>query len=312
MKQRVQTVPPRVFASANQRRQSLKIVGSSPVGLRDMYHWLVSISWPVFFGLIVLGFLAINGAFGTAFYLVGGVTNAHTFLDAFFFSIHTFGTIGYGSMYPGTYQSETVMAVEAVTSLAVNALVTGLAFAKFARPTARLLWSNVAVVSDRDGVPTLMVRVANERINHIVDATVKMAVLRAEKTLEGESVRKVVDMALVRASSPSFLLTWSVLHQITKDSPLYGYTPKQLTEMSAEIVLIMTGLDETLSQVIHARHSFIVSELRYEARYADVLGGLADDGRRVLDFGQFHSTLPAKLSWEKIGVVGADGSTGSP
>ncbi len=305
VKQRAPAVPPRVFASASQRRQSLKIVGSSPVGFRDMYHWLLSISWSVFFALIVVGFLLINAVFGTAFYLVGGVINAHTFLDAFFFSIHTFGTIGYGSMYPGTYQSESVMAVEAVTSLAVNALVTGLAFAKFARPTARLLWSNVAVVSDRDGVPTLMVRVANERINHIVDATVKMAVLRAEKTLEGEPVRKVIDMALVRATSPSFLLTWSVLHQITKDSPLYGYTPKQLTEMSAEIVLTMTGLDETLSQVIHARHSYIVSELRYETRYADVLGATADDGRRILDYSQFHSTVPARLSWEKMGVSAA-------
>jgi inward rectifier potassium channel len=256
----------------------------------------------MFFGLIAGGFVLINMLFGTAFWLTGGVVNAHNFADSFFFSIHTFGTIGYGSMYPGTYLSESVMAVEALTSLAVNALITGLAFAKFARPTARLLWSEVAVISDRDGVPTLMVRVANERINHIVDATVKMAVLRQETTLEGESVRKVVDMALVRTTSPTFLLTWSVMHQITKDSPLYGRTADELKAVSAEIVLTMTGLDETLSQIIHDRHSYIVSELRYETRFADVLGRSTDDGRRILDLGQFHSTVPAKLTWAKMGV----------
>ena len=185
----------------------------------------------------------------------------------------------------------------------MSAMMTGLAFAKFARPTSRVLWSKICVVSDRDGVPTMMFRVANERMNHIVEANIRVAVLRAEVTKEGEKLRKVTDMPLLRSSTPSFILSWTVMHQITPASPLYGLTPEQIAASQSEIVLTLTGLDETLMQTIHSRTSYIPSEMHWGARFDDILGKVADDGRRIIDYTKFHNWLPAKLSWDKAGVV---------
>ena len=295
--------PIRVFAPEAERRRAVDIIGARSGGFADAYHALIKTSWPRLFLAVALVFLGINAVFGCAYWAVGGIANARStsFLDHFFFSVHTFGTIGYGSMYPTTTPSELVMTLEALSSLFLTAVMTGLAFAKFARPTARVLWSNVAVVSDREGVPTLMIRMANERRNHVVDASLRLSVLRNEVTREGERVRRFVDLPLVRASSPSFLLTWTVMHQITRDSPLYRATVESLTAESAEMVMTMTGLDEVLSQTVHARHSYIPHEVVFGARYADVIAPRKADGKAVLDFRKFHDTLPAKLTWPEQG-----------
>jgi inward rectifier potassium channel len=297
-----QTLSPqvRLFASDAQRQRTLKVINASPPGLRDLYHVLLRASWPRVGAAAAVFYFVVNALFGLVFYLLGGVTGATSYADHFFFSVHTFGTIGYGSMYPQSNAAELVVSFESLLSLGVNALLTGLAFAKFARPTARLLWSNKAVISDREGVPTLMFRVANERRNHVVEANIRAAVVRAEVTKEGETLRRVVDLPLVRSSSPTFILTWTVMHQVTKDSPLYGMTPARLKEVQAELVLTLTGLDETLGQTIHARTSFLPEEVAFGARYGDIIS-TTDEGR-VLDYALFHDTRPAPLNWEAMGV----------
>ena len=272
------------------------MIGSKAPGISDLYFYLLGASWAAVVGFVTLIFLALNAVFGTGFWLLGGVVNAVDWIDNFFFSVQTLATIGYGAMYPLSRATEVLMTVEAVVGVLLTAVVTGLCFAKFARPTSRVLWSNICVVSDRDGVPTMMFRVANERMNHIVEANIRVALLRSEVTLEGERLRKVVDMDLVRSSTPSFILTWTVLHPITRSSPLYGLNLEQFLALQPEILLTMTGLDETLMQTIHARHSYVPSEVHWGARFADILGKVAPDGRRIVDYHQFHLSIPAKLT----------------
>ena len=279
------------------------VLGGHPPGLRDVYHYLLRTSWTVVIGWVVLLFGALNLLFGTGFWLVGGVSNAHGFADCFFFSVQTLATIGYGAMYPQGTGAELLMTCEALVGLLMSAMMTGLAFAKFARPTSKVLWSQICVVSDRDGVPTLMFRVANERMNHIVEANIRVAVLRSEVTHEGEKLRKVFDMALLRSSTPSFILSWTVMHPLTPASPLYGLTPEAIVASQSEIVLTLTGLDETLMQTIHSRTSYIPSEIRWGARFADILGQVHSDGRRIIDYTRFHDSVPARLTWEKVGVA---------
>lgn len=295
--------PPRLFASSEERRRSLTVLGGQPYGTRDLYHSLLAASWRRVIGLVTLLFLAINALFGLVYLLVGGIANADpgSFKDHFFFSIHTFGTIGYGSMYPQSTAAEVVMTAEALTSLFMNAMVTGLAFARFAKPTARVTWAKVACVCDREGVPTLIIRAANERLNHVVDASMRLAVIRAEVTKEGESVRRVIDLPLVRSTSPSFILTWAAMHVITKDSPLYGMTPEQLAATQSEVIVTLTGLDETLGQTIHSRTSFIPTEVRYGQRFVDVIGA-TQEGRRVVDLRKLHETMPSPLNREAMGL----------
>ena len=295
---------PRLFAPSEERRRSLLVIGGQPYGVRDLYHSLLATSWTRLIGLVTVLFLVLNALFGTGYMLAGGVTNAdpNSFADHFFFSIQTFGTIGYGNMFPQSTAAEVLMTVESLISLFANAMVTGLAFARFARPTARATWSKVACICDREGVPTLIIRVANERLNHVVDAVMKVAVIRAEVTKEGESLRRVIDLPLVRSSSPSFILTWMTMHPITKDSPLYGMTVAQLAAAQAEIIVTLTGLDETLGQTIHSRTSYLPSELRYGQRFADVIGEQRE-GKRVIDLTKFHDTVPTPLSREAMGLA---------
>ena len=298
----VTSPPPRLFASEAQRGRQIRVLNTRPPGLRDLYHLLLRTSWTRLFFFAALAYLAINALFGLAYYVVGGVTNARpdSYLAHFFFSVQTFGTIGYGYMYPESTGAQSLVTAEAFASLFINAVVTGLAFAKFARPTARLLWTRSAVVTDREGVPTLMFRVANERRNHVVEATIRAALLRWEVTREGEHVRRVVDLPLVRSSSPTFILTWTVMHSITRESPLYGMTPEALEQQQVEIVLTLTGLDETLGQTIHARTSFLPGEVHFGRRFDDVLA--TDERGRVLDYARFHDTVPARLTWAAMGV----------
>jgi inward rectifier potassium channel len=299
--------PVRLFAPSEERRRALTVFGRQPYSSRDLYHSMLSASWKQVIGLVTLVFLAINALFGLGYMAVGGIANAdpNSFKDHFFFSIHTFGTIGYGSMYPQGTGAEVLMTAEALTSLFMNAMVTGLAFARFSKPTARVAWAKVACIADREGVPTLIIRVANERMNHVVDATMRVGVIRAETTKEGESVRRVHDLQLLRSSSPSFILTWVAMHPITKDSPLYGMTPEQLAASEAEIIITLTGLDETLGQTIHSRTSYLPNEVRYGERFVDVIGVTREGGaqRRVVDLRRLHDTMPAPLDRRAMGLA---------
>ncbi len=300
-------IPVRTFASSEERRRNIEVIGAPRLGLTDLYHRMLRATWLELFLVVAAIFLVLNALFGLAYFEMGGVTGAREgyYLDYFFFSVHTFGTIGYGSMYPVSTGAEALMTFEALISLFMTAVVTGMAFSKFARPTARVLWSNVACVSDLDGVPTLFIRAANARMNHMVEASMRVAVLRTEMSKEGERFRRMFDMHLVRSTSPSFILSWTVLHQIVPGSPLYGMTPEKLRESGSEIVLTLTGLDETLGMTIHARYSFTPSELKFGARLADILGTRTDGGKAILDYRRFNEWVPAKLTWEKMGVVPA-------
>ncbi len=291
----------RLFATDAQRSLQLQVVNGSTTRLADVYYVLLRSNWRTVFAFVTLAYLALNALFGLGYWLLGGVQNTDGgYLDYFFFSVQTFGTIGYGAMYPLAKSTQWLVVIESICSLLLNAMVTGLVFAKFARPTSRVLWSKSAVICDREGVPTLMFRMANERLNHVVEATLHAAIVRAEKTMEGETLRRVIDLQLVRNNSPTFILTWTAMHTIDKSSPLYGLTSEDLVKQQAEIVLTLMGLDDTIMQTIHARTSFLPHEVSFATKYADVIGLV--DGKRQLDYARLHELLPAKLTWSLMGV----------
>ena len=213
--------------------------------------------------------------------------------DAFFFSVQTMATIGFGKMAPRTELANVLVTIESLTGLLGLALATGLVFAKFSRPTARVLFSRVAVISPWEGVRSLMVRMANERDNRIIEAHVHLALLRTEVTAKNVTVRKVHDLALLRDRNPSFALSWTAIHPIDERSRLWGATPASLAANEDEIIVSLTGLDETYSQTIHARHAYRADEIICGARFADVLTRLPD-GRMRIDYRQFHEIVPVQ------------------
>lgn len=261
---------------------------------RDLYHGFLAISWPGFIALLGLIYLSINSAFALAYVLdPNAIANAQprSFMDAFFFSVQTMASIGYGAMYPQTIYANWLVVMEAFVGLLFVAMATGMSFARFSTPKARILFSHFAVIAPHNGIPTLMFRTANKRRNRILEAQIWATLVRDEITDEGEFFRRFYDLKLNRAHTPLFALSWTAMHSIDPDSPLYGETPESLTVANAELIVILTGIDETMSQSIHARHSFVANEILWNHHFVDILGW-TPDRRRSIDFRNFDKVYP--------------------
>ncbi|HEX7489028.1 MAG TPA: ion channel [Anaeromyxobacteraceae bacterium] len=261
---------------------------------RDAYHLLLTMPWRRFFALVLLGYLVVNGCFALGYFGLGdAIENAApgSFLDVFFFSVQTLATIGYGKMAPRTVGANILVTLEALLGMIGLAVTTGLVFARFSRPTARVLFSNVAVVTSWEGTPSLMFRMANARGNQIVEARLKLTLIRSEITAEGQSVRRLHDLRLLRSEHAAFALTWTAVHPIDAASPLRGASPESMSASMSDLVASPTGIDEGLSQTIHARHGYRPEDLRFGARFADIL--TSGPGESVIDYTRFHEVEPS-------------------
>jgi inward rectifier potassium channel len=260
----------------------------------DLYHHLLTISWGKLFVRLVGFYVLMNLVFAGLYSLdANAIENAQrgSIVDLFFFSVQTMATIGYGKMVPHTMYANALVTIEALVGMLSMAMATGLMFAKFSRPTARIVFSKVMVVSDRDGVPALALRVANERGNQVVEAQMRLAMLTTEFTKEGERVRRLLDLKLARPSTAVFALSWTAFHPITPDSPLYGQTLDSLTKGNVEFLVSMIGIDETFAQQVQARHTYFADEIVWNHRFVDIMQPLPD-GKVRIDYTKFHDTQP--------------------
>ncbi len=260
----------------------------------DLYHYLMTSRWRVLFGLILVSYLGANGAFALVYVLTGGIENARpgSFEDAYFFSVQTMATIGYGRMVPTSSIANAIVAIEALFGLVTLALATGLMFAKFSQPRARVLFSHYAVVSVRDGALSLMIRLANERSTGLVEAQLRLVLVRDERTVEGEAVRRFHSLALTRASNAVFALSWTAVHVIDASSPIFGATSESIVASHANLVASLVGIEEATAQTVHARYTWAAEEILFGRRYADILT-FTPDGQRALDYTRFHDVEPA-------------------
>jgi inward rectifier potassium channel len=272
----------------------VKRVGGKGWHWSDLYHWMLAMSWPRFFGVVTVVYLLTNLVFAALFYIVpGSVRNARLdhFEDVFFFSIETLATVGYGFMNPGSTYGHLVASTEILLGMLEVAASTGLMFARLSRPSSRILFSNVAVVASFNGTPTLMIRAGNGRNNLILEANVRLAIVRREKTIEGIEFTRFYDLKLERDSTSVFALSWTVMHRIDETSPLFGKTGDDLLAEDAALTVSMSGTDDTLNDFVHARHSYGAHDLLYGRRFVDIMS--ENDGDiRILDFDKFHDTIP--------------------
>jgi len=210
--------------------------------------------------------------------------------------VQTMGTIGYGAMYPESLFAEWEVVAESLTGLILTALATGMVFAKFSRPTARMVFTRQAAISRMNGVPTLALRIGNERSNTIVDAQIKVSLSRTEVTAEGHTFYRMYDLQLVRSHTMSLSRSWTVMHVISAESPLFGASPESLREQEAELMVLVTGMDDITMQPVQATHRYFVQQILWGARHADVL---TDHGTKmVLDLRRFHDLEPTPATAE--------------
>lgn len=268
--------------------------GKPRIQFGDLYHLVLTLSWPQFFALLVVAFICVNTVFGTAYWIIeGSVANARPgeFFDHFFFSIETLATVGYGTMAPANAYGHIVASVEILLGMVGIALVTGMVFARFSRPRARIAFSNRLVVRDFDGNRVLMVRLANERYNRIVEATATLSLVRNEISADGEAFVRIHNLPLIRSSTPVFALTWTLIHRIDEISPLHGWDSVNLALASSRIIVSVTGHDETMAATVFSTGDYVSEDIAFNHRFVDVLR-TTEDGQRITDLAYFHAVEP--------------------
>jgi inward rectifier potassium channel len=243
----------------------------------DFYHRALTMSWPAFFGVEVSLFLLFNTVYAMLYQIdPHGIANQYPqgLAGAFFFSVETLATVGYGDMHPQSVYTHIVATAEIILGMG-NIAVFG------QHPIVRTI----------DGKPTLMMRAANTRMNLIAQASAQLHIVRMYRSPEGFQIRRIEDMKLVRSEHPVFMLSWNVMHTIDEDSPLFGATPQSLEEGEATLLLTIEGVDETTSQSMLARHQWAIKDVRWNHRYVDLVHR-DEHGVNVIDYAIFHEVLP--------------------
>jgi inward rectifier potassium channel len=255
---------------------------ASRVGMRrfsfvNLYHVLLTMSWTRFLLLVASLYFVQNVTFAVLYLLCGQDALTDTsknpiyneFWRAFFFSVHTFATIGYGTIQPVGYAANFLVTIESYVSMLAQALVTGVVFARFARPTAKIVFSDNAIIAPYQDIEAFMFRIVNGRSNQLIE--IRAQVIFAHFVEEnGIKSRRFEALNLERANVTFFSLSWTIVHPIDENSPLYGLTAEDLKKSDAEFLIFLSATDETLAQSVHARSSYKPDELLWNVKFADI------------------------------------------
>ena len=277
------------------------VVGDERHVLRDAYHTFLRAPWSLAIAFIAAGFLAVNVVFGFAYLFAGGVDNMHagSFWDAFVFSVQTLGTIGYGVMSPRSDAANVIMIAESITGIVVIAIVTGLVFTKFARTTAQVAFTSLAVITPHDGKPTLMFRIGNRRSNVIVDAHLRAIASMTKTTTEGELFYKLYDVKLVRDHQSAMRRGWTVMHVIDETSPFYAMDEEAMKAAEVELEISLVGMDDVTMQTVHTLRIYTDKDIKFGCKFSETLKPLPN-GDMIFDLTQFDVTVPDRAPRDSV------------
>ena len=281
--------------SFNVVREGLKFFASwSP------YHFLLTVSWPRFLALVIAGYIGLNAFFGAAYFALGpgaldGIADSglgSRYLQSFFFSVQTFATIGYGHMSPVGIGANLVVTAESLVGLLGFALATGILFARFSRPTAHILFSEKALIAPYRAITAFEFRIVNARRNQLIQVEAKV-LFSAFKEGRGGS-REFTALKLERERVPLFPLSWTIVHPIDSESPLFGLSAADVTAADGEFLVLLSGIDETFAQTVHARSSYKGDEITWGARFTNLFNP-PKDGLLSIDISRLDSFEAAPL-----------------
>lgn len=254
---------------------NVRKVGLGP-STRNAYQFLIQIGWWPFLGVIVIYLLAVNALFGLCYYAIGtenflGITTDQpgaAFLECFYFSFQTFTTVGYGAVSPIGHAANGVAAFEAIFGWLSFAIITGILYGRFSRPSARVQYSKNALIAPyRDKGNSLQFRVANMRNSNLMEMSVTVMLMMIERGPEGILKRTFTPLHLERSEVLFFPLNWTIVHPITEESPIFNASQEDLITMDAEILIMLKGFDDTFSQTVHSRYSYKANEIIWGAKF---------------------------------------------
>ena len=262
----------------------------------DPYQWLIAMSWGRFIGVVVAFFLLLNAAFTLAYLGLGpaalsgiGATGSwvERFADVLFFSVQTFTSVGYGHVYPASHGAGWLSSLEALVGVLTFALATGLLYGRFSRPTARIHFSHTAIISRRPtGMPCFQFRIANQRRNILIDLRARVLLKTTDPATNNQHY---ASLSLERDAVSFFPLSWTVVHDITPESPLHGLGPADYARLDVEIIVQLKGYDDTFAQDVHARNSYTHEEIEWHRRFVRAYE-VDESGIAVIDLDQLHLT----------------------
>ncbi|PYK67365.1 MAG: ATP-sensitive inward rectifier potassium channel 10 [Verrucomicrobia bacterium] len=264
---------------------------------RDVYRWLLGLSWPKFAAFVATVYIGLNLFFAVLYSLgrnsIAGAT-PHWFFDCFFFSVQTLATVGYGHMYPQTLYGHIVTTFEIMTGVFLLAVMTGLIFVRFSRPIARVVFSRSMVIAPLNGRPTLMVRVGNENQHSMVEAEFRVMFSRDEPLAEGGDFRYFYNLKLHFDRLTVFPAALTLRHTIDEKSPLFGATPESLEASRVLFFVSVVGIDPVIAAAVQTQKDYTWRDIRFGERFVEIYtehGG----GRLTVDYGRLHETEPANF-----------------
>ena len=263
---------------------------------RDIYRWLLGLSWPQFALFVGAVYVGLNLLFAALYSIdpnsVAGRTSTDWFLDCFFFSVQTLATVGYGHMYPQTLYGHLVSTIEIMTGIFLIAVMTGLIFVRFSRPIARVVFSRSIVVAPLNGKPTLMVRVGNENHHSMVEAEFRIMFSRDEPLIEGGDFRYFYALKLHFDHLTVFPAALTLRHEIDERSPLYGATLESLEAGRALFFVSVVGIDPVIAAEVQTQKDYTWRDIRFGERFVEIYSQHGD-GKLTVDYGRIHDTEPA-------------------
>lgn len=273
--------------------QNPTVISSS----HDIYHFMLFLTTGQFLLFLFSAYILINLLFASLYFLLGqsgfsgtiSQTQSDFFIECFFFSVQTLSTIGYGHVAPVSLSHNLLVTVEALTGMMAIAVITGLIFSRFSRPTARVVFSEPILITHFMGQKSLMFRLANARFNQVVEASLNLVMVIDTQTPEGISLRQQVDLALVRSRSAIFSFSWTVRHIIDESSPLYKMTAEDMLSKQVQFIVSLQGHDETFAQDIRTRHVYFVKDIVWDRHFVDIvhrqgpIDGQSGGGQVVVD-----------------------------
>jgi inward rectifier potassium channel len=270
---------------------NVKRVNGNFWGEANFFNRMVTTHWTKFVALVFVGFILVNTLFASLYYLFclddlhgannsGGMTS---FMEAFFFSAQTLTTVGYGKIAPSGLIANTLASIEALLGLLGFALATGILYGRFSRPTACISFSEKALISPYLDTVGFMFRMVNARSNQLIEVNIELAFSILETLPDGRVTRKYFGLPLERSKVNFFPISWTIVHPITEESPLWGLSEEELVARDGEFLILVRSTDDTFSQTVHARTSYHAREVVWGAKFEKMIDINQENGKTILD-----------------------------